>query len=72
MVAIASLDRGVVETTLAGRVKVTYRVYAHDLTVRTCHLDGTHGFANGAAGGGELPNGGGGGGRSVMFDHVLS
>ena len=38
-----------VETTLAGRVRVTYRVYAHDLTVRTCHLDGTHGFANGAA-----------------------
>lgn len=38
-----------VETPLAGRVRVTYRVYAHDLTVRTCHLDGTHGFANGAA-----------------------
>jgi predicted metalloprotease with PDZ domain len=38
-----------VETTVAGRVKITYRVYAHDLTVRTCHLDGTHGFANGAA-----------------------
>ena len=33
----------------SGRVKVSYRVYAHDLTVRTCHLDGTHGFANGAA-----------------------
>jgi predicted metalloprotease with PDZ domain len=38
-----------VETPLSGRVKVTYRVYANDLTVRTCHLDGTHGFANGAA-----------------------
>jgi predicted metalloprotease with PDZ domain len=38
-----------VETTVAGRVRVTYRVYAHDLTVRTCHLDGTHGFANGGA-----------------------
>jgi predicted metalloprotease with PDZ domain len=38
-----------VETTVSGRVRVTYRVYAHDLTVRTCHLDGTHGFANGAA-----------------------
>lgn len=38
-----------VETTLAGRVRVSYRVYAHELTVRTCHLDGTHGFANGAA-----------------------
>ena len=38
-----------VETPVAGRVRVTYRVFAHDLTVRTCHLDGTHGFANGAA-----------------------
>jgi predicted metalloprotease with PDZ domain len=38
-----------VETPLGGRVRVTYRVFAHDLTVRTCHLDGTHGFANGAA-----------------------
>jgi predicted metalloprotease with PDZ domain len=38
-----------VETPLSGRVRVTYRVFAHDLTVRTCHLDGTHGFANGAA-----------------------
>ena len=32
-----------------GGDQVTYRVYAHDLTVRTCHLDATHGFANGAA-----------------------
>jgi predicted metalloprotease with PDZ domain len=38
-----------VDTPLAGRVRVTYRVYAHDLSVRTCHLDGTHGFVNGAA-----------------------
>ena len=38
-----------VETPSGGRVQATYRVYAHDLTVRTCHLDGTHGFANGAA-----------------------
>jgi len=38
-----------VDTPMGGRVKVTYRVYANDLTVRTCHLDGTHGFANGAA-----------------------
>jgi predicted metalloprotease with PDZ domain len=38
-----------VETTLPGRVRISYRVYAYDLTVRTCHLDGTHGFANGAA-----------------------
>lgn len=26
-----------------------YRVYANELTVRTCHLDGTHGYLNGAA-----------------------
>lgn len=38
-----------VETAAGGQVQVTYRIYAHDLTVRTCHLDGTHGFANGAA-----------------------
>jgi predicted metalloprotease with PDZ domain len=42
-------DAWSVQTPLSGRVKVAYRVYAHDLTVRTCHLDGTHGFANGAA-----------------------
>jgi len=38
-----------VDTPMGGRVRITYRVYANDLTVRTCHLDGTHGFANGAA-----------------------
>jgi predicted metalloprotease with PDZ domain len=38
-----------VATPLPGRVRITYRVYAYDLTVRTCHLDGTHGFGNGAA-----------------------
>ena len=38
-----------VETPVAGKVRVTYRVYAHDLTVRTCHLDGSHGFLNGGA-----------------------
>jgi predicted metalloprotease with PDZ domain len=32
----------------AARVVLRYRVYANDLTVRTCHLDGTHGFFNGA------------------------
>ena len=37
-----------VETLLQGRIKITYKVFAHDLTVRTCHLDGTHGFGNGA------------------------
>lgn len=45
----AAKDTWRVETPLTGRIKVTYRVYAHDLTVRTCHLDGTHGFATGAA-----------------------
>ena len=30
-------------------VKVNYRVYANDLTVRTNHLDATHGYFNGAA-----------------------
>ena len=29
-------------------VRLRYRVYAHELTVRTSHLDGTHGFFNGA------------------------
>ena len=38
-----------IETPLQGRVRASYKVYAHDLTVRTCHLDGTHGFATGAA-----------------------
>jgi predicted metalloprotease with PDZ domain len=31
------------------RAIVRYRVYANELTVRTCHLDGTHGFVNPAA-----------------------
>lgn len=33
----------------AARVTLRYRVYANELTVRTCHLDGTHGYLNGAA-----------------------
>jgi len=33
----------------AGRAVLRYRVYANELTVRTCHLDGTHGYLNGAA-----------------------
>jgi predicted metalloprotease with PDZ domain len=32
----------------AAEVRVRYHVFAHDLSVRTCHLDGTHGFFNGA------------------------
>jgi predicted metalloprotease with PDZ domain len=30
-------------------ITICYRVYANDLTVRTNHLDGTHGYFNGAA-----------------------
>ena len=33
----------------AVRAVVRYRVYANELTVRTAHLDGTHGYVNGAA-----------------------
>ena len=32
----------------AARVRVRYRVYANDPTVRTSHLDGAHGYWNGA------------------------
>jgi predicted metalloprotease with PDZ domain len=32
----------------AGEVRVRYRVWAHELTVRTSHLDPSHGFFNGA------------------------
>lgn len=38
-----------VATRGAARAVVSYRVFAHELSVRTCHLDGTHGFFNGAA-----------------------
>jgi predicted metalloprotease with PDZ domain len=31
-----------------GPFTVRYRVFAHDLTVRTSHLDATHGYGNGA------------------------
>ncbi|MBE9046114.1 M61 family metallopeptidase [Pleurocapsales cyanobacterium LEGE 10410] len=30
-------------------IKVSYRIYANELTVRTNHLDATHGYFNGAA-----------------------
>ncbi len=33
----------------AARLVARYRVYAHDLTVRTSHLDGRHGYFNGAS-----------------------
>jgi predicted metalloprotease with PDZ domain len=41
--------RFVVRAGAAERAVVRYRVYANELTVRTCHLDGTHGFVNPAA-----------------------
>jgi predicted metalloprotease with PDZ domain len=37
-----------VDATGAPRVRARYRVYAHELTVRTAHLDDTHAFWNGA------------------------
>ncbi len=41
--------RFVVRAGGAERAVLRYRVYANDLTVRTCHLDGTHGYLNPAA-----------------------
>jgi len=37
-----------VDARTAARVRARYRVYAWDLTVRSAHLDDTHGFFNGA------------------------
>ncbi|BDG04981.1 M61 family metallopeptidase [Anaeromyxobacter oryzae] len=49
--AVQRLDKHRVRVAAAGadRVVVRYRVYANELTVRTAHLDGTHGYLNGAA-----------------------
>lgn len=38
-----------VHTNGSGEVTVKYRIFANDLSVRTNHLDGTHGYINGAA-----------------------
>ncbi|MBZ8178906.1 M61 family metallopeptidase [Oscillatoria salina] len=38
-----------IETESVAEIKVKYRVFANDLTVRTNHLDATHGYFNGAA-----------------------
>lgn len=35
-----------VDASSCGELRVCYKVYAHDLTVRTNHLDGSHGFFN--------------------------
>jgi predicted metalloprotease with PDZ domain len=32
-----------------GLLSISYRVYAHELSVRTSHLDATHGYGNGAS-----------------------
>ena len=38
-----------VKTEDVSQVRVSYRIYANELTVRTNHLDSTHGYFNGAA-----------------------
>jgi predicted metalloprotease with PDZ domain len=38
-----------IETADASEITVRYRVFANELSVRTNHLDGTHGYFNGAA-----------------------
>lgn len=41
-------DTWQIETGGATRLRASYQVYANELTVRTSHLDGTHGYFNGA------------------------
>jgi predicted metalloprotease with PDZ domain len=38
-----------IETPGQNTIVIQYRIFAHDLTVRTNHLDSTHGYFNGAA-----------------------
>ena len=38
-----------INTNNCSKITVKYRVFANELTVRTNHLDGTHGYFNGAA-----------------------
>lgn len=38
-----------VEAPADGTLRVVYRVYANELTVRTSHLDASHGYVNGAS-----------------------
>jgi predicted metalloprotease with PDZ domain len=46
---VTRLDKRTFQVPASGkRVRWRYRVYANELTVRTSHLDGTHGFFNGA------------------------
>jgi predicted metalloprotease with PDZ domain len=48
---VERVDKHRVRIATGGGAQVTlrYRVYANDLTVRTCHVDGTHAYLNGAA-----------------------
>lgn len=49
--AVSKLDKQTwrVSTGGASRIAVQYQVYGRDLTVRTNHIDGTHGFLHGPA-----------------------
>jgi predicted metalloprotease with PDZ domain len=38
-----------IETSTTDTITVRYRIFAHELSVRTNHLDATHGYFNGAA-----------------------
>ncbi|AFZ35899.1 peptidase M61 domain protein [Stanieria cyanosphaera PCC 7437] len=38
-----------IKTESCSKIRVKYRVFAHELSVRTNHLDATHGYFNGAA-----------------------
>ena len=42
-------NRWIIETKNINYITINYQVYANELTVRTNHLDGTHGYFNGAA-----------------------
>lgn len=47
--AVQRTDKRTVRVRAAGQaVTLRYRVYANELTVRTSHLDGSHGYFNGA------------------------
>lgn len=45
----SSKNSWTIECAGASEVRVRYRVYANEVTVRTSHLDDTHGFLHGAA-----------------------
>jgi predicted metalloprotease with PDZ domain len=48
-VPFTRVDKRSVKIAAKGRaVRLRYKVYANELTVRTSHLDGTHGYFNGA------------------------